>query len=58
MDTKDIVSLIATNGAPSEISDGIKSALFAKAADKIDSLRPLVASTMFGDGEETYEDEE
>lgn len=58
MDTKDIVSLIATNGAPSEISDGIKSVLFAKAADKIDSLRPLVASTMFGDGEETYEDEE
>jgi hypothetical protein len=58
MEIKDIVSLIATNGSPSEISDGIKSALFAKAADKIDSLKPVVASTMFGDSEETYEDNE
>jgi hypothetical protein len=44
-----IIDLIATEGAPSDISASIKDALFAKAAEKLDGIRPLVASSMFGD---------
>jgi len=52
-----IVDLIATDGTPSDISDAIKNALFAKAAEKVDGVRPLVAASMFGD-EEIAGDEE
>lgn len=50
-----IVDLIATDASPAEVSDAIKNALFAKAAEKIDSARPIVAASMFG--EQEYEDE-
>jgi len=49
-----IIDLIATDASPSEISDQIKSALFAKAAEKIDAARPFVAASLFGD---EYEEE-
>jgi hypothetical protein len=51
-----IVDLIATDGSPSDISDAIKNALFAKAAEKVDEIRPLVATSIFG-GENTSGDE-
>ena len=55
-----IVDLIATDSKPSDIADAIKNALFAKAAEKVDGLRPLVASSMFdnNDDENTPGDEE
>ena len=43
-----IIDMIISNESPSQISDEIKNALFAKSAEKIDELRPEVASTMFG----------
>jgi len=47
-----IIDLIATDASPAEISDKIKSLMYAKAAERIEAARPYVASTMFGDGYE------
>ena len=44
-----IIDLIATDSSASDVSDAIKSALFAKAAERIDAARPIVAASMFGD---------
>ena len=53
---EELVDLIATDASPSDVSDKIKDALMAKAAERIDAFRPDVASTVF-DGE-APEDEE
>ena len=54
-----IVDLIATDSSPSEVSDAIKNILFAKAAEKIEAIRPYVADSMFGEHQtETEETEE
>ena len=57
---EELVDLIATDASPSDVADSIKGALMAKAAERIDSYRPDVAATVFGDEapeEEAYEDE-
>lgn len=54
---EEIVNLISTDAAASKISDEIKSVLFAKASEKIDSLRPVIATSMF-DQTETESEEE
>jgi hypothetical protein len=46
---EELIDLIATDGAPSDVSNKIKELLYAKAADRIDSARPEVAAVMFGD---------
>lgn len=53
---EDLIDLIATDASPADISDSIKNALYAKAAERIDSARPTVASAMF-DESETSEEE-
>lgn len=58
MDNENIVNLIATDGAASEISDSVKNALFSKAAEKIEALRPVVSASMFGEDEKILGDEE
>lgn len=56
---EEIIDLIATDEAPSVVSDKIKELLYAKAADRIDYARPEIASLMFGDGQlEENEDAE
>ena len=60
---EELIDLIATNSSASEVTDKIKGLLFAKAAERVDSARPHVASTMFGgenvqDNAEYYEDQE
>jgi hypothetical protein len=45
---EDIIDLVVTDASPAEISDAIKAALFNKAAEKINDLRPEVASSLFG----------
>lgn len=57
---EDLVDLIATNSSAAEISGQIKDILYTKAAERIDSLRPYVASTIFGeeDQDETFSNEE
>jgi hypothetical protein len=54
----DLLDMIVADESPSQVSDKIKELLFAKSAEKIDSFRPSVATTMFGQGEEEYTDEE
>jgi hypothetical protein len=55
-----IIDLIATDSSPAEIADSIKSALFAKSAEKIDQVRPYIASSLFDSeqSENSFEDED
>ncbi len=39
---------IVTGESPSQISDKIKDILFTKSAEKIDTIRPSVAASLFG----------
>jgi len=55
---EDIIDLIATGSSASDVSDKIKDVLYAKAAERIDMARPLVAQGMFGEDGETSEFEE
>lgn len=54
---EDIINAIATDATASEVSDALKDAIFAKAAEKIDALRPGVANGMFGEPEAEVETE-
>jgi len=53
---EELVDLIATDASASDVSDKIKDALMAKAAARIDALRPEVASSVF-DAEASEEEE-
>ena len=57
---EELLDLIATDSAPSEVSDKIKDLLFAKASERIEGAKPYVASSLFGgENDEDYtEDEE
>jgi hypothetical protein len=48
---ENIIDLIATDAPASEISDAIKAALYTKAAENIDSVRPFVADSLFGNND-------
>jgi len=52
-----IIDLIATDSSASEISDAIKDAIFTKAAEKIDAIRPEIASTVFSENETEYSED-
>jgi len=52
---EELVDLIATDASASDVSDKIKDALMAKAAARIDALKPEVASSVF---DEVPEEEE
>ena len=52
-----IIDLIATDKSSSEISDAIKDALYAKSSDKIDAIKPKVATSMFDEPAVEVEDE-
>jgi hypothetical protein len=45
----ELMDMIMTDESPSSVSDKIKEILFAKSAEKIDALRPAVASALFAD---------
>ena len=57
---EELVDLIATDASASDVSDKIKDSLMAKAAARIDALKPEVASTVFADDapEEEVSDEQ
>jgi hypothetical protein len=52
-----IIDLIATDSSAADISDLIKDTLFAKSAERINSIRPDIANTLFNtnSAEETEE---
>ena len=54
----DIIDLIATDKASSEISDAIKALLYTKSSEKLDALKPNVAGSMFDTGVETEDEVE
>lgn len=54
----DLLDMIIADESPSQVSDKIKELLFAKSAEKIDTFRPSVAASMFGENETEYEEEE
>ena len=41
----DLMDAIVANDSPSKVSDAIKDLLYAKTADKVDTLKPEVASS-------------
>ena len=53
---EEIIDLIATDSSPSDISDKIKEVLFSKSLERINSTRPVVAASMFGETEENTEE--
>ena len=58
MDSANLIDLVLLNDAPAhEISDAIKDVLNAKAADRLEAGRPVVAADLFGD-EIEYEESE
>lgn len=42
-----LMDILATDGTASDVSDEIKNILFTKGAEKIDAMRPEVATSMF-----------
>lgn len=54
----DLMDLMISAESPSQISDQIKDILFAKSAERIEALKPVVANSLFGEDEETEEYEE
>ena len=48
---EEIVDLIAVDSSAAEGSDKIKDLLYTKATERIDSFKPEVASSMFGEVE-------
>ena len=53
----DIIDLIATDSSASSVTDRIKDALFAKAAERIEASKPIVAGAVFGNEEPTEQEE-
>tara|TARA_B100000427_G_scaffold112254_1_gene93083 strand:+ start:5109 stop:5303 length:195 start_codon:yes stop_codon:yes gene_type:complete len=47
----EIIDLIATDSSASEVTSKIKDVLFAKSAKRIESQRPDIAASMFGDNQ-------
>jgi hypothetical protein len=54
---EEIVNLIGSDASASEISDKVKDALYARAAQRIDAVRPTVGASMFGDNQSSEEQE-
>lgn len=52
---EELMDLIVSDASPSKVSDKIKDILFAKAAEKIDAMRPSVSTSLF-DGSESEEE--
>ena len=58
--TNDLMDIIIGDESPSQISDKMKEILFAKSAEKVETARPVVANSLFGDQEveDEIDDEE
>ena len=53
----DLMDMIMNDGSASDVSDKIKEILYTKSAERIDSVRPSVANSMFNYNQETQEEE-
>ena len=54
---EDIIDLIATDSAASEVTTKLKDVLFAKSAERIEAQRPNISASMFDEPEYEVEEE-
>jgi hypothetical protein len=54
---EELMDLLVKDESPSQISDKIKDILFAKSAEKIQTIRPQVAASIFDEPIEDTEEE-
>ena len=54
---EELMDLLVTDESPSQTSDKIKDILFAKTAEKINTIRPNVAASVFDEPSLEIEDE-
>jgi hypothetical protein len=54
----ELMDMIVADESPSQISDKIKDLLFAKASERVDEYRPIVASSLFSTGDTEVAEEE
>ena len=54
---EDIIDLIATDSAASEVTDKLKDILFTKSAERIEVQRPNISGSMFDEPEIEVEEE-
>ena len=53
-----ILDLIASDQSSNDISDAIKDALYAKSAERIEALKPIVADSVFDEPAAEVADDE
>jgi|TARA_Y100000052_G_C2948665_1_gene85655 hypothetical protein len=54
---EDIIDLIATDSAASEVTDKLKDILFTKSAERIEAQRPNISGSMFDEPQNEVEEE-
>jgi|TARA_B100000073_G_scaffold90029_1_gene70940 hypothetical protein len=54
----ELMDMIVADESPSQVTDKIKEILFAKSAERIDMIKPVIAADMFNDGEQDSSEEE
>ena len=54
----ELMDMIVADESPSQVTDKIKEILFAKSAERIDMIKPVIAADMFNDGEQGSSEEE
>ena len=54
---EEIIDLIATDSAASEVTDKLKDVLFTKSAEWIEAQRPNISASMFDEPEYEVEEE-
>ena len=52
-----VLDMIATDSSPAEITDTLKSMIYAKAGEKIDGMKKYAAASLFGQEPEEPEAE-
>ena len=52
----DLIDMMVADQSPSDISDMIKDLLMQKSAEKIETIRPVVAASMFAQLQDTDEE--
>tara|TARA_R100001460_G_scaffold93554_1_gene135511 strand:- start:524 stop:754 length:231 start_codon:yes stop_codon:yes gene_type:complete len=55
---EELMDLLVKDESPSQISDKIKDILYSKSAEKIETIRPQVANSLFDEPEVDDESEE
>jgi hypothetical protein len=54
--SNDLLDILMTDNSAESASNKIKELLYAKSAEKINSLRPVVAQSMFGNSQSEPEE--